>query len=281
MEESQAAGSTDNADGEPNGGANESEGVDELVIYPDDSEDSDDDDSEDSDDDDEAEEAEVLMVEAVPLDTSCMTISQAYSMYPAAKVDEAIEKELSNMIDMKVFGLVSMQEHAGLSKKVIVPSKFFLKDKGSDLDPQLKGRFVGGGHRQDEQIYEKKSSPTAGTSTIMVMVADASHHGKYVLLGDIPCAYLHASRGNLPKVYVRLGKEMAAALVKMKPEYAVCLEEDGTLVVEALKGLYGLVESGHTWYTHLTSFLLSKGFNTCEYDKCVFKKVGVNLYLCG
>jgi len=132
LEERQAAGSTHNVDDEPdepNGGASRSEGGNEFVIYPDDSEDSDDDsedsddDYEDGEDDDEAEEAEVLMVEAIPLDTSCMTISQAYSMYPAAKVDEAVEKELSNMIDMKVFGLVPMQERAGLSKKVIVPSK--------------------------------------------------------------------------------------------------------------------------------------------------------------
>jgi len=116
-----------------------------------------------------------------------------------------------------------MQERGKLSNKVIVPSKFFIKDKGSLSEPQLKGSFVGGGHRQDESIYERKSSPTAGTSSIFIMAVDAAHHKKHVVLADVPCAYLHASRGDLPKVYVRLSKEMTEIFIKMRPEYAICV----------------------------------------------------------
>ena len=88
----------------------------------DDESEDDDDDSDEDEDDVEEEESEVLVTEAVPLDTFCMTINQAYSMYPAEKVDEAIEKELTNMIEMEVFGLVPPQERALISKKFIVPS---------------------------------------------------------------------------------------------------------------------------------------------------------------
>jgi len=56
--------------------------------------------------DEEEEESEVLVVEGVPLDTSYMTINEAYSIYPEDTVIEAMKKELSNMIEREVIGLV-------------------------------------------------------------------------------------------------------------------------------------------------------------------------------
>jgi len=96
---------------------------------------------------------------------------------------------------------------------------------------------------------------------------------------DVPCAYLHATRGDLPKVYVRLSKEMAQIFTNMCPEYAICVEDDGSLVVEVLKGLYGLVESRYTWYNRLVSLLESLGFVLYENDKCVIKMGDVSLVI--
>jgi len=158
-------------------------------------------------------------------------------------VDEAIEKEMKNMIDMGVFG--SVERGSDIPKKMVIPSKFFLKNKGNNDNVELKGRFVGGGHRQDETIYERKSSPTVSPQTIFITLADAAEKKKSILIADVPCAYLHAPRGDLAKVYVRLNKEMTAALIKLCPEFEPMVEEDGTLTVEILKGLYGLVESGY------------------------------------
>jgi len=136
----------------------------------------------------------------------------------------------------------------------------------------LNGRFVGEGHRQHEEIYERKSCPTASPQTIFVTLMDASEKRKSVLVGDVPCAYLHAERGDLPKVYVRLSREMTTIFVKLCPEYASKVEADGNLIVKILKELYGLVESGYTWYNHLTTYLISIGLTACKSDKCVFKK---------
>jgi len=88
---------------------------------------------------------------------------------------------------------------------------------------------------------------------------------------------LHASRDGLPKIYVKLSKEMTSIFINLKPEYAICVEEDGTLIVEVLKGLYGLIESVHTWYNHLTSFLKLQDFIVWEHDKCVMKKGEVTI----
>ena len=247
-------------------------------------EDNDEDASEEEDDADgtqgiDLNESEVMVTEAVPVDTNCMTISQAYSLYPADLVNEAMERELTNMIEKEVFGFVSIGDKKKIPRKMIVPSKCFTKDKGLGNRVELKGRFVGGGHRQDESTYERKSSPTASPSVIFITLADAGNKMKDTLVMDVPCAYLHASRGDLPKVYVRLSKKMADIFVKMNPEYAMCQEEDRMLLVEILKGLYGLVESGYTWYHHLVSFLQSLGFLLCENDPCVMKMRDVTLVI--
>ena len=47
--------------------------------------------------------------------------------------------------------------------------------------------------------------------TLYIVAVDAAAEDKVVIVADVPCAYLHASREGLPKVYVRLGKEMTAA----------------------------------------------------------------------
>ena len=107
---------------------------------------------------------------------------------------------------------------------------------------------------------------------------DASEKKKSVLVGDVPCAYLHAERGDSPKVYVRLSREMTVIFVRLCPEYKAKVEADGT-IIEILKGLYGLAESGYTWYNHLTTYLTSISFTACRFDKCVLKKGDVNLVI--
>jgi len=67
---------------------------------------------------------------------------------------------------------------------------------------------------------------------------DAGDKKKATLIGYVPCAYLQASRGNLPKVFVNLNREMTAALVKLCPEYLPDVSEDGTIIVEILKAVW-------------------------------------------
>jgi len=55
-----------------------------------------------------------------------MTIQEAFSIYPQDMVEEAIKKELQNMIEMKVFGIV---DGTDVPRKMLIPSKFFLKDQ--------------------------------------------------------------------------------------------------------------------------------------------------------
>jgi len=160
--------------------------------YIDSSEDEEEENREEENEDEKEEVLEESMIlvtnvrEMMPIDTSCMTIRKTYSLYPADIVDGAIEKELMNTIEKDVFGFVGKVELSKLSRKLVMPTKFFLKNKGSEDAVDLKGRLVGGGNRQDETIYQRKSSPTAGAPTIFVMIVDASKGNKYVVVMDIP-----------------------------------------------------------------------------------------------
>ena len=206
------------------------------------------------------------------IDTSCMSVEEALKLYDPSLVYKAVEKELRNMLEMKVFKKLTREDLAELSSKVIMGSKFFLKDKGVMLNfIELKGRMVAGGHRQDVTIYERKSSPTVGAPIIYIVVIDAAAHRKYVIVMDVPCAYLHADREGLPRVFLRIDPVIAKEFLKIAPEYAICLDGDGSLVVEVAKGLYGLIESGFTWFNHLSKFLFEIGFTAIEGEKCVFK----------
>ena len=57
------------------------------------------------------------------------------------------------------------------------------------------------------------------------------------------------------------------------------MQADGSLIVESVKGLYGLIESSYTWYNHFATFLGELGFKKCRGDPCLFQKSGVLIAL--
>ena len=117
----------------------------------------------------------------IHVDTSVMTIVQAMSLYTKELVESAVKKETTNMVEKNVFKRISLKESSSIPKDLIIPSKLFIKDKGNK---ELKARFVGGGHRQSERIYERKSSPTVGAATIFIVVVDAANKNKVVAVMD-------------------------------------------------------------------------------------------------
>ena len=104
-----------------------------------------------------------------------MTIAQAMSLYTKELVKSAVKKEMTNMVEKNVFKRISLKESSSIPEDLIIPSKRFIKDKENK---ELKARFVGGGHRQSERVYERKSSPTVGAATIFIAVVDTAHKNK-------------------------------------------------------------------------------------------------------
>jgi hypothetical protein len=64
------------------------------------------------------------------------------------------------------------------------------------------------------------------------------------------------------------------------PEYIKFIGTDGLLYCKLKKAMYGCVQASKLWYKKLRIFLLQQGYEHCEVDPCLFRKVrGEKTYL--
>jgi hypothetical protein len=135
--------------------------------------------------------------------------------------------------------------------KSVIRSSIFLKEKylPSGEFEKLKARLVAGGNMQDKSLYEDISSPTVATSAVFAVAAIAAQEHRHVVTIDIGGAYLNASMRE-HDVLMKLDDKLAMILVKIRPDYEKFLNEDGTIIVQLDKALYGCVESARLWYDH-------------------------------
>ena len=50
------------------------------------------------------------------------------------------------------------------------------------------------------------------------------------------------------------------------------IQQDGTILVQIVRALYGLLESAKRWNRHFISVLISGGYVQCDSEPCLFKK---------
>jgi hypothetical protein len=74
-------------------------------------------------------------------------------------------------------------------------------------------------------------------------------------------------------VYVRIPANLTTLLMDLKPEWKMHVRRDGTIVVRAVKALYGLKESGLLWYNLFTSTMLDFGFVKSTVDPCLYRLI--------
>jgi Reverse transcriptase (RNA-dependent DNA polymerase) len=142
---------------------------------------------------------------------------------------------------------------------------------------KLKARLVAGGNQQDRQLYDDLSAPTVSTSSVFSILAVAAHEGRHIAVTDIGGAFLHADMTTGVDVYMRLDRVMTDMLVSAEKKYRPYVDDKGCLVVKLDKALYGCVESAALWYEHLATTLKSLGYETNDYDTCVFNYDGIPL----
>ena len=140
---------------------------------------------------------------------------------------------------------------------------------------KLKGRWVGGGHRQRRaEALAERVAPTARGPTHSIIMAIAAFEGRRLQIGDIPAAYLQADHvpSNGKPVYIVADKHTTALIVKAYPYTAAMVRHNGTMILRVAKAMYGLVESAWLWYKELERHLLSIGYTVSEYDRGLFYK---------
>ncbi len=189
-------------------------------------------------------------------------------------------KELSQMLSMDVLKVVKWTDVPKTTKTIY--SSMFLKAKykPDGTFEKLKARLVAGGDMVEVNEDEDVSSPTLDLTSFYIMLMMASTQGHKIGTTDIPSAYLWASRSNRKTIYMRLAKEVANAMVTLKPEYLSYLNDKGELLTELKQALYGIPDSGELWHSTFVEFTKSLGFKQHPMDDCVFKHESRDLSIC-
>ena len=124
-------------------------------------------------------------------------------------------------------------------------------------------------------LYGDLSSPTVAASALLAVAAIAADEGRVVETMDTGGAFLNAvMKPTGVVVNMLLDRLMTKLLLKIAPEYREYVGDNGTLVVELDKALYGCVEAAKLWYDLLTKQLREYGFEPNPYDPCVLNKTG-------
>ena len=207
-------------------------------------------------------------------------LKKAYKKFDRKDVEEVMKKELKGIVDREVWNFYHKSEITKEIKRMALPGSGKIRPKVVDGEEKLKGRYVGGGHRQDHDeydIYREISSPTANVSSVLAVIANASTKGLKIMTLDIGQAYLNAEITE-ETIVMRIDHEILQLLKVVDPDtdYSEFIEIDKngreTGYVRLNKALYGLIQSARIWYNHLRKVMLKYGYVPNEYDPCIFNK---------
>jgi len=138
---------------------------------------------------------------------------------------------------------------------------------------KTKARLVGNGANQKDHMYDLVSSSTVALSSVFLVLNIASFNRTKVTTYDIKGAFLHASFEPADEVtYIRINKETAAIWCELDPSAGPFLDQQGTLVLELDKFIYGLKQSPLKFQQHLRSRLISMGYMPLVQDECLYVK---------
>lgn len=182
----------------------------------------------------------------------------------------AIMSEMQQMVQKKVFHGLNKSMLTAKQLDNIVRCHLFLKVK---RDGRIKGRLVVDGRMQNRALYSNSdtSSPTVATESIFITAAIEASEKRHVITIDIEGAYLHAPMTN--EVIMVIDPILATILVQVDPTYEKYINNNNNIYVKLDKALYGCVESALLFYNHISTSLLTLGYNKNAYDMCVFNKI--------
>jgi hypothetical protein len=113
-------------------------------------------------------------------------------------------------------------------------------------------------------------------TSVLTVLSIAAFERRHLAAIDIKGAYLNAHRSSVT-VFMRIQPQLVGILKELyqellKTDITEYICPDGSMIVQVLKALYGLIESALLWYQHLSSTLKSAGFTVSANDRGVFYK---------
>ena len=212
-----------------------------------------------------------------------MTINQGIEKHGDKAVNATLQ-ECQQLVDTNSLDPTRLKDLTDEEKAAIIPCKFFLREKffADGNFEKLKGRMVGGGHKQDRTKFGDLYSPTVSTTSLFMHLPIA--HMQFgdqleVATVDVPGAYLRALPPEGVRQAMRINKTLSAMFIQLVPEWEQYLDAKGCLVVLLKKALYGCVFSARQWYLMVVEQLTALGYTENPYDKCVFTKGTTTIFV--
>ena len=165
----------------------------------------------------------------------------------------AMEEELTSLYTMKVWELTDLP----LGKKAIGCRWVFKVKRLADGSVErYKARLVAQGFTQIPGIdYEETYSPVVSLPAVRLILKLAVNNGWKIHQMDVKTAYLHG--------------ELKEEIYMVQPEGTTCPGSKDK-VCRLLKSLYGLKQSGRSWYETLDKKLLREGMKKCKAEPCIY-----------
>ncbi|UYV63922.1 hypothetical protein LAZ67_2006021 [Cordylochernes scorpioides] len=164
--------------------------------------------------------------------------------------ENAMLEEIQNMYSHQVWELVPRPVNAK-----VVKSKWVFKISKDQENKTYKARLVAMGYNQIVGRYYKESfSPVIKNATLRTILSMAATKDSVIKLFDVKAAYLN---GNIENT---IFMEQPAGFV-----------QDRNKVCKLNKSIYGLPQSGRSWYEKFSQVLHDCGLEKLKSDPCLFK----------
>jgi len=209
-----------------------------------------------------------------------LAYAKARKSLNSVKVEDSMKEEFTGLVQK--WHPVRLIDIPKVERPDILPGHGLVREKSEE---RIKGRFVGGGNRQDRgkyDIYREISTPTASLSSFFAVAAHAAAKGLAIGSFDVKQAFTKAPmpadrkkiRVRLTKTYVDIIKSISQELSEL---YTSFQSDNGSVIVELDYALYGTLEAGRIWYDYFRDILVTKlDYKVSAHDDCVFNMFDSN-----
>jgi hypothetical protein len=170
----------------------------------------------------------------------------------------AEEVELNAMDEKEAWRL----RHRMNGRKLLRPKWIYSYkiDHNTQTVLKFKARLCAMGHMQTAKVdYDQSFSPVIRVTTLRIMLVIALLNNFIIEQADVDTAYLNAKL-DIPNYM-------------MMPEgYQETAPDGRAFILELLRSLYGLHQSGREWNKLITATFLEAGFTQSKCDPCLFHK---------
>jgi len=191
-------------------------------------------------------------------------------------VDNASRKEMEQILHKKVMKFQTQTQVRKLydNRTDITPLVDLIKEKllSNGEHEKVKSRIIVLGHLMKPSVESKTEAPTAQMQSFYMLVFIAAKRKIRLKSHDVTGAFLNAALEKGEIVYVRLTKRMAQLAVQLDKRLAEYVLDDGSMIAQLLKCLYGMGISPQRWFKTIRKLLRKLGFKESSWDPCFFYK---------